>query len=134
MSGGIFTLLTDTTYSYFVFQRLDISNLGHASVTMVSMAQVLWQPSSSPGESLGAFVFDLKARSRFLLYVSWNVGVKPFNKKMTSRYEFQTWSKLGICWLVDDIHFERMYEKTNSKIANLKREMGLLAAYLIWDE
>ena len=70
---------------------------------MVSMAQVLWQPSSSQGESLGAFVFDLKARSRFLLYVSWNVGVKPFNKKMTSRYEFQTWSKLGVCWLVDDI-------------------------------
>lgn len=69
-------------------------------------------PPSRPtkGESLGAFVFDLKARSRSVAR-SWNVGVKPFNKRMISRYEFQKWSKLGICWLVDDIHFERMYEK-----------------------
>ena len=87
------------------------------------------KPSSSPGESLGAFVFDLKAHSRSVT-CSWNVGVKPFNKKNISRYICQKWSKLGIiCWLVDYIHVERMYEKTNSKIVNLNREMGL-----IWDE
>lgn len=52
-----------------------------------------------------------------LLFSTWRrtavfcVGVKPFNKKMISRYECQKCSKLGICCMVGYIHFERMYEK-----------------------